>query len=330
MGISKGDKENYLNLFITLLNKEAIEDIISERVVDLKWEYYFSAKMIDVYGRSETGKFLFVENQLSCADDRHLKSIGEIIEKAPNNSAIIWGATGFSSEILNKASKMILDVMDKRIEFYAVEINATVLPLLGKLDNTHILKVLDHLKVLNTVDTYNDIFDKYVSLYEDDIYIDRYKYEKRTERERTNAYIINELRNSVKYPNIFREKRTIDVNKIRYGFGRAGIDIEVIYSNNNGESYVSCVFTDQTEDIFKELVKHKDNLTQKINHEVIFDMDRLRIITFVKQYQHKFEKIDKLVELFDDYLFYLSNYTFYFGKSIQDEMWEQHKEGYLD
>ena len=98
MGIAKGDKENYLNLYITLLNKEAIEDIISEKVEFLKWEYYFEAKMIDIFGQSISGKSIFIENQINFAheDDRHLKSLGEIIEKAPHDSVVIWGATGFS------------------------------------------------------------------------------------------------------------------------------------------------------------------------------------------------------------------------------------------
>jgi RecB family endonuclease NucS len=91
MGISKGDKENYLNLYITLLNKETVEDIISEKVESLKWEYYFEAKKIDIYGKSDSGKTLFIENQITQADARHLNSIREIIKKAPNDSVVVWG-----------------------------------------------------------------------------------------------------------------------------------------------------------------------------------------------------------------------------------------------
>lgn len=214
MGIAKGDKENYLNLFITLLNKEAIEDIISEKVRFLKWEYYFKAKMIDIFGQSESGRFIYIENQITDADERHLNSIDELIAKVPDNSLLIWGAKSFSEEMMNSVSSMINKVKDKRIVFFAVEINTNVLPLLEQLDNMHILKVMDNLKLLNAVDTYNDIFDKYVSTCKEIAETIEYKFERLTDRERTNAYIIKELRSRVKYPNIFREKQTIDINKI--------------------------------------------------------------------------------------------------------------------
>ena len=330
MGIAKGDKENYLNLYIKLLNKGAIEDIILEEVESLKWEYYFEAKKIDIFGQTKSGKSVFIENQVTLADDRHLKSIGKIIEKAPHNSKVIWGAIGFSAEILELVANMIHKVKDKTIEFYAVEINSGVLPILEKLDNMHVLHVMDHLKLLNTIETYIDIYDKYVNTCE--AFIDKcdYKFERITDRERTNYYIIHELRSRVKYPNIFREKRTIDINRLRYGAGRTNCDFELVYSNRKSESYVSCQFGNLTEDIYQEVAKRKNFLEDRIENSVVCDNENMRIVTFVKRYEHKFEKIDQLVELMDKYIFYLSNYTFYFGMAVQDQMWKQHKEALLE
>ncbi|MCH6265086.1 hypothetical protein [Neobacillus citreus] len=332
MGNAKGDKENYLNLYITLLVKGAIEDIISEKVEHLKWEHYFEGKKIDIFGQSIAGRFIFVENQISFAskEDRHLNSIAEIIEKAPHNSIVIWGATGFSEEIIKKIAKIIHEVKEKSIEFYAVEVNSCVIPLLEQLDNMHVLHVMDNLKLLNEVDVYNDIYDKYKSHCNDIDKEGEFKFDRITDRERTNAYIIKELRSRVKYPNIYREKRTLDINKIQYGLGRAGINLELVYNNRNGESYVSCQFTNQTEDLYQEMVKRKNIFENKIENEVECDNLNLKLVTFVKQFEHKFEKIDQLVELMNMYIFYLTNYTFYYGTAIQEQMWEKHKEGWLE
>jgi hypothetical protein len=332
MGNSKGDKENYLNLYITLLNKGAIEDIISEKVEYLKWEYYFEGKKIDIFGQSITGRFIFVENQINFAhsEDRHLNSIAEIIEKAPHNSIIIWGATGYSEDVIKKMAKIIHEVKDKSIEFYAVEVNSGIMPLLEQLDNMHVLHVVDNLKLLNAVDIYNDIYDKYTSHCNGLGDEGEYKFERITERERTNAYIINELRSRIKYPNIFREKRTIDTNKLRYGAGKTNCDFELVYCNRNNEAYVSCQFTKQTEDLYQLAVKRRNIFEDKIKNEVECDEMNLRLVTFVKKSEHKFEKIDMLVELMDKYIFYLSNYTFYLHKPSQKEMWEQHPEGLLE
>jgi hypothetical protein len=332
MGYSKGDKENYLNLYITLLNKGAIEDIISEKVEHLKWEHYFEGRMIDIFGQSATGRLIFVENQINFApkEDRHLNSIGEIIEKAPHNSIVIWGATGFSEDIIKKMAKVIHEVKDKSIEFYAVEVNSGVMSLLEQLDNMHILHVMDNLKLLNTVEIYNDIFDKYISNCNEFEEESEYKFEKIKDRERTNAYIITELRSRIKFPNIFREKRTFDTNKLRYGAGKTNCDFELVYCNRNNEAYVSCQFTRQTEDLYQLAVKRKNIFEDKIKNEVECDEMNLRLVTFVKKSEHKFDKIDQLVDLMDKYIFYLSNYTFYLNKPSQKEMWEQHPEGLLE
>lgn len=331
MSNAKGDRENYLNLYITKLNKGVIEDILSEKVEYLKWEYYFEAKKIDIFGKTtESDKNIFVENQISIADSRHLKSIEEIVKKAPHNSAVIWGATAFPPELLDAVAKIIRDTKDKRVEFYAVEVNANVLPILEQLNNLHILKVVDKLKMLDSFDIYNDIFDKYSSQFNENVDRNEYNFNKMTDRERTNSYIIKELRSTVKYPNIFREKRTLDTNKIRVGAGRFCCDFELVYANRNEDAYVSCQFAKPTEDLYQEIAERKKIFEDKIGDSVVCDDVNLRIATHVKEYEHKFEKIDRLVELMDKYIYYLANYTFYLGTDLQDEMWEQHKEGLLE
>lgn len=324
----KRDRENLLNLYITILNKEAIETIIYEKVESLKWEFYYKAKKIDIFGISDSGKSIFIENQIGIADERHLVSILEVIDKVPTNSTVIWGATGFSTETIKSIANKIHNVEDKKVDFYAVKINSHVIPILEKLDSIHVLKVMDNLPLLNALEIYNDIFDKYVSNFSEDIEVSPYRYVRTTDRERTNAYIIAELRNKVKYPNIYREKRTIDTNKIRYGFGRTGIDVEII--NKNGDSYVSCQFTPLTNSIYREIVQRRNILETKIGKEVIFDDLNMRIYTLIEQFEHKFEKIDMLVDLMEKYIFYLSNYTFYFDTATQEQMWQAHREGLLE
>ena len=330
MGITKGDKENYLNLYITLQNKEAIEAIISERVENFKWEFYFKAKKIDIFGQSESGKSIFIENQISQADDRHLKSVVEIIEKAPNDSVVVWGATGFSTDMMKVVSAIIHMMDSKRVEFYAVEINENILPILHKLDSMHVLHVMDNLRLLNDVDVYNDIFDKYVSPCHVDTEKKEYRFERITDRERTNAYIIKELRNRIRFPTIFREKRTLDINKVRYGFGKTGIDVELVFSNKRTESYVSCQFTSLTEDIYQEVARRKKVLERKMGKAVVCDYENKRIVTFVEHFEHKFDKIDQLVAIMEKFIFYLCNYTFYFGTAIMKQMWDRHAEGILE
>jgi hypothetical protein len=231
---------------------------------------------------------------------------------------------------MTEVSNIVHMLKDKRISFFAVEINESILPQLDKLDDFHILHVIDNLKLLNEIEVYSDIFDKYVSLCDVGTVRKEYRFERITDRERTNAYIINELRSKVKYPNIFREKRTLDTNKIRFGFGKTGIDLGLVYSNRKGESYVSCQFTLYTEDIYQEIAKRRKKFEDKIGKAVVCDYENKRIVTFIDKFEHKFEKVDQLVELMDMYILYLANYTFYHGTGIQNQMWQQHKKGLLE
>ncbi|WP_071396620.1 hypothetical protein [Bacillus tuaregi] len=333
MSKNNSERENMLNLYIALLNKKIVEDIVSEKVEELKWEKYHEAKKIDIYGEaeSEEGKItIFVENQITPSNMSHLKSVKTIIQKAPNDSKIVWGALNFSSDHLDNVAEVLQNLTTKRIEFFAVQINDSVLEILDELNKLHVLKVMDKLNALNAVEIYSNTVDKYVSNCSGLEGENFYKgYSRESIREKTNAYILNELRERVKFPNLFREKRTLDDNKIRFGGGREEVNFELIFKDRYENSMVSCQFSKMTDSLYRELVKRKHVFESKIGKNVICDNVNRRILTHVNEYEHKFDKIDQLVNLMDEYIFYLSNYTFYFGKPMQDEMWEQHKEGLL-
>lgn len=333
MSKNNSERENMLNLYIVLLNKKILEDIVSERVEKLQWEKYYEAKKIDIYGEAESeGKVtIFVENQITPSNEAHWISIKTIIQKAPNNSKIVWGALNFLSEFLDKGAEEVQSLTTKGIEFFAVEINENVLEILDELNQLHVLKIMDNLKALDAVEIYSNTFDKYVSNYNGiESEIPCTGYSRESNREKTNAYIVKELRNKLKYPNVFREKRTLDDNKIRLGGGRGEVNYELIFMDRYDNAMVSCQFSKVTDNLYREIVKRKYVFESMIGKTVICDDVNRRILTHVNEYEHKFDKIDQLVELMDKYIFYLSNYTFYFGKPMQDEMWEQHKEGLLE
>lgn len=330
---NNSERENLLNLYIVLLNKKIVEDIVSERVEMLQWEKYYQAKKIDIYGEAESeGRVtIIVENQITPSNEAHWKSIKTIIQKAPHNSKIVWGALNFSGEFLDKVAEEVQSLTTKRIEFFAVEINENILEILDELNQLHVLKVMDNLNTLDAVEIYSNTVDKYVSNYngiESEIAYNGYSRE--SIREKTNAYIVKELRNKLKYPNAFREKRTLDNNKIRLGGGREEINFELIFKDRYEKAMVSCQFAKSTDKIYKELVKRKHVFESKIGKTVICDDINRRILTYVNEYEHKFDKVDQLVELMDKYISYLSNYTFYYGKPMQEDIWEQHKEGLLE
>ena len=314
-----------------LCNKQALEDIVSEEINLIQLEKYYQGSKIDVYAETDQGKCLFVENQINPTDKAHFESIQKLILKAPDNSIVIWGAVAFSNNFLEMVAELVSSIDYKRVEFFAVEINPNLLEILDELNQLHILKVIDSLTRLQGLETYRTTFDKYVSSCHNNMQINEYEgYVRKTVRERTNECIVRELRSKIKYPHVFRERRTMDINKLRFGAGRAGIDFELYFADRNQNAFVSCQFTNETTDIFKLISGKKSILEGQIDKQVIVDEKNMRLYTLIEQYEHKFDKIDQLVELMDKYIFYLSNYTFYLNKPSQKEMWEQHPEGLLE
>ncbi|MFC5732550.1 hypothetical protein [Cytobacillus gottheilii] len=331
MSRNNSERENILNLYITLCNKQALEDIVSEEINAIQLEKYYQGSKIDVYAETEQGKFLFVENQIKPTDKAHFESIQKLILKAPDNSIVIWGAVSFSNNFLETVAELVSSINYKRIEFYAVEINPNLLEILDELNQLHIIKVIDNLPRLQGIDTYTTTFDKYVSSCQHRTPNNEYEgYVRKSVRERTNECIVRELRSKIKYPLFFREKRTMDINKLRYGAGRTAIDFELYFADRKQNAFVTCQFTNETTDIFKLICAKKSIFEEKIDKQVIVDENNMRLYTLVEQYEHKFDKIDQLVDLMDKYIFYLSNYTFYLNKPSQKEMWEQHPEGLLE
>ena len=309
MSRNNSERENILNLYITLCNKQALEDIVSEEINAIQLEKYYQGSKIDVYAETEQGKFLFVENQIKPTDKAHFESIQKLILKAPDNSIVIWGAVAFSNNFLEMVAELVSSIDYKRVEFFAVEINPNLVEILDELNQLHILKVMDNLTRLQGLETYTTTFDKYVSSCQNNTQINEYEgYVRKTVRERTNECIVRELRSKIKYPHVFRERRTMDINKLRFGAGRAGIDFELYFADRNQNAFVSCQFTNETVDIFKLISANKSILEGKIDKQVILDEKNMRLYTPIEQFEHKFDKIDQLVDLMDKYIFYLSNY----------------------
>ena len=98
---------------------------------------------------------------------------------------------------------------------------------------------------------------------------------------------------------------------------------------DNGDSFVSIQFNRGTEEIYKELKKNVEIFRNKIGYNLEFDDESFTIRTDIKDKEFIYKTIDDLAQVFEQYVFYLSSYTFYYKTNVEDSMWNQHKEGTL-
>lgn len=323
----RNNSEFYFNLF-QKLNKELLEEILDIELEDLQLEKYYMGQKIDLYGMLKgTTTEVFVESMLKKSDNRHLKFILRLIDNIENNSIIIFQAQAFTDKIIERILSKIKET-GKSIDFYAVEIDKELIKEIEDLNYVHFLKVIDRLRVLNISNPLN-IIEKSISIKEHEIK-DEYEKNNTSKIEKRNQLLIDAIRGKLSYyPTIHRERRCMANRVLTYGAGRTGIDYAISLEDRAGDSFVSVRFVEEAEAIYKAIKIKKKKFEERIGYYVDFDNINLTIRTDLRDKEFIYKTIDDLVEIFEQYVFYLSNYIFYLGTNEEHIMINQHKEGTL-
>ncbi|NLM05134.1 MAG: hypothetical protein GX214_08955, partial [Clostridiales bacterium] len=154
------------------------------------------------------------------------------------------------------------------------------------------------------------------------------KKQKISKVERRNQILIEEIKKRIHYfPTVFREKRCLDNRILSYSAGKSDVKYFVSVEDRNGDSFVSIQFTKETGEIYKEIEKNGEIFRNKIGYNVEFDDESFIIRTDIKDKEFIYKTIDNLAQVFEGYVFYLSNYIFYYKAHVENSMWNQHKEG---
>ncbi len=323
----RNNNEFFFNLY-QKLNKELLEGILDVELDELLLEKYYLGQKIDLYSKiTGTTTEVFIESMLYRSDKRHLDFLLKLIDSIENNAIIIFQAESFTDKILEKIIGKIRK-LNKTIDFYAIEIDKTLIKEIEDLREIHFLKITEKLCHIEVSNPFN-IVEKYVSIRE-------HKPEEKVEKqkiskvERRNQILIEEIRKRTYYfPTVFREKRCLDNRILSYSAGKSDVNYFISVEDRNRDSFVSIQFSKDTEEIYKEIKRNGEVFRNKIGYNVNFDDESFIIRTDIKDKEFIYKTIDDLAQVFERYVFYLSNYIFYYGTNIEDSMWNQHKEGTL-
>lgn len=323
----RNNGEIYFNLY-QQSNKELLEEVLDIELGDLLLEKYYMGQKIDLYGILKgTTTQVFVESMLKKSDNRHLDFIVRLIDNIENSAVIVFQAEAFTDEIIERILRTIKE-SGKLIDFYAVEIDKKIIKEIEDLNYVHFLKVIDRLCTLNSSNHLN-IVEKYTSIKEH-VIKDECEKNNISKIEKRNELLINAIRERLSYyPTIHRERRCMANRVLTYGAGRTGVDYAISVEDRAGDSFVSVRFTEETESIYKTIKTKRRKLEEKIGYHVDFDDINLTIRTDLIDKEFIYKTIDNLADIFELYVFYLSNYIFYLGTNEEHMMINQHKEGTL-
>ena len=142
----------------------------------------------------------------------------KLIDNIEDNAIIIFQAESFTDKIIEKILSKI-KTSGKAIDFYAIEIDKTLIKEIEALKKIHFLKVTEKLCYIEVSNPFN-IVDKHISIKEHQV-LKGVERQNISRVEGRNEMLINEIRKKLYYfPTVFREKRCIDNRILSYSAGK--------------------------------------------------------------------------------------------------------------
>ena len=308
----RGNSEFYLNLF-QKFHKELLEELIDEKLENILVEKYYFGQKIDLYGVvAEKSTEVFVESMLKKSDNRHLDFILKLIENIEGDAIIIFQAEAFNDKII----ATILDKIrqsGKGISFFAIEISRELIERMESMNQVHFLRVVDEVSSLEIVNPFT-VVEKFVYR-KRNINIEKLSETKKSKLERRNELLVKTIREKMPYfPTIYRERRCLANRIVTYGAGRTGIDYFITVEDRSGNAFVSLRFAKEAKETYVEIKRKRKTLMREMDLDIDFDDVNLAIRTVIEGEKHVFKVIDDIADIFDKYVFFLSDYLLYYAR----------------
>ena len=308
----RGNSEFYLNLF-QKFHKELLEELIDEKLENILVEKYYFGQKIDLYavvaGKSTE---VFVESMLKKSDNRHLDFILKLIENIEGDAIIIFQAEAFNDKII----ATILDKIrqsGKGISFFAIEISRELIERMESMNQVHFLRVVDEASSLEIVNPFT-VVEKFVYR-KRNVNIEKLSETKKSKLERRNELLVKTIREKMPYfPTIYRERRCLANRIVTYGAGRTGVDYCISAEDRSGNAFVSLRFAKEAKETYAEIKRKRKPLMREMEIDIDFDDVNLVIRTDIEGEKHIFKTMDDIADIFDKYVFFLSDYLLYYGR----------------
>ncbi|RDW18798.1 hypothetical protein [Oceanobacillus chungangensis] len=318
-------KETYLKIHNKLFS-EFLSSVIGEEFVksSIKCELrmfkskYKNGKPIDLSAVTrERGIKIYAEYQIGPSDiyNHFEKKIKLLIENI-QEGIIIWVASEFNPNHINKVKRLLKSNRDKQIDFFAIQINPMVLDVLEYCNQGYELEVYNKLDMINQigspplllVDKYIPLSTSYLAVpYKgrDEIY-DFSRFEDR------NKYLLAKLREIIPYYLNFHTEKESLLNKIlRIAAGRDGIYYDATVYDNSGKAFVKICFSKSYNNWYKVFKSHSNVIREKISRDIQFS-DGNRAISYYMQsnLDNIPEVVDNLIEVYEKFILFFSPFTY--------------------
>ncbi|WP_051556552.1 hypothetical protein [Alkalihalobacterium bogoriense] len=285
----------------------------------IELEKKVNGKDIDIYAMDKNRNLnVLVEVQLTKAHSTYVKRMKEMIALNPD-SVLVWIASEFDESHIREMEDYINENA-RNVDFYAIEIDPNVLPILQELNELYKLEIYDELYRIREMG--NVINVRYIKKQIPANFIGQASFAKVgfdfTKIEDVKRALLQELRERMPYLlNLYYNKKASNSNPaLSVGAGLYGLSFKCGTRDKNGLSFVELYFDISKIDMYEKFKSLKNQMTERISRDIKI-IDRKIGVYFEPSdtYEETFAIIAKLFERF---LLFFSPYIFSV-KEIKDE-----------
>ncbi|QHS24328.1 hypothetical protein GWK91_16220 [Virgibacillus sp. MSP4-1] len=300
MSIKGSRKEFILNLILKQ-NPSLISQFIGGEYRHLESERYENTnenKMyIDMYGYQYVNNLtVYVETQLTKADQRHFEKVKNIIE-AIEEGIIIWIATDFKEEYTQQLYNLLHFSIAKPINLYMVLLSNSCLFQLDVLNKQGQIEVWGSIKnqkvdlpILSLFKAIEIVPSDFQSKLKEDIS------EPLTTIKGVNRYFIRCLKERVPYfLNAHRSKANLNKRQIVFGAGVGGLDYVVCLKDINERCYFKQRLSyERHQEIYNKIL-------QVIKKEVRYNLLAIEQNEVIFSYPENFDMLKRITSIIDHF-----------------------------
>lgn len=258
----KYEVESYMNMYFKKNIKvleDALEIPLQANKVKLELYYNNQAK-VDFYTQTVDGREVFVESQVTYANEQHCDFVKRLIDIVPGGSIIVWISGCFTKRYRQEIREAI---KDKNITFYFLQLSIEAYVEIKELKKVHVMRVL---KSINRLDLVKDIFFMDIDI------INPLEPQRlhpiKLKEQQAMKNLLKKLKD-IELP-VFQKER----NSLSFGFGKSNVML-VNMNNRYGYSVIKLNFAKDNVATFKHLRSKQSQLQNQIHKNLFFDTEKM-------------------------------------------------------
>lgn len=313
MSIKNSQKEMILTLYLKKYKGE-LERVIGLELSNIELERSNGGKKIDYYAVNKHRRLeVFLESQVTPSNMEHLVQKVKPIIMSLSEGLVVWLATQFNPEHIKAVRSLLKDHRrQKYINFYAVEINQTILPVLDQLNTMYKLDIWSNLDLINQiqqpfrlVDWHKQIPHTHVGKA---VAVNQYDF---TRLDDVKNYTLEKLRERLpQYINLHKAKKHNESNRrIVIGGGRDGINYNCSVQDRRNLAYVELHFSHNQKILYEWLVNHYVSIRERVHPDIV--MGKGRIGVYFKPCSDLQDTVQRIAEILEKMITYFTPYTCY-------------------